>query len=92
MDVRLDEPVPIADADGHHGVDCDPVRGKMTAEKHSRNRYSQDRLSVAVPFTLLTQISLKETAVTFPKLSTCRGISWRCSSRSRGRSPRRRCS
>lgn len=34
MDVRLDEPVPIADADGHHGVDCDTMGGQMTAEKY----------------------------------------------------------
>lgn len=34
MDVRLDEPVPIADADGHHGVDGDAVGGQMTAEKN----------------------------------------------------------
>lgn len=39
VDVRLDEPVPIADADGHHGVDCDTVGGEMTAEKHRRNGY-----------------------------------------------------
>lgn len=31
MDVWLDEPVPITDADGHHGVDRDPVGGQVTA-------------------------------------------------------------
>lgn len=30
MDVWLDEPVPIAEADGDHGVDSDPVGGQVT--------------------------------------------------------------
>lgn len=34
MDVWLDEPVPIADADGHHGIDRNPVGGQMTAGKN----------------------------------------------------------
>lgn len=33
VDIRLDEPVPIADTDGHHGVDGDTVGGQMTAGK-----------------------------------------------------------
>lgn len=37
MDVRLDEPVPIADADRHHGVDGDTVGGQVTAEQRGRN-------------------------------------------------------
>lgn len=30
VNVWLDEPVSITDADGHHGVDCDTMGGQMT--------------------------------------------------------------
>ena len=41
VDVGLDEAVPVADADGHHRVDGDAVRGEVTGEEGEKKKFSQ---------------------------------------------------
>lgn len=39
VDVRLDEPLPVADPDGHHRMGCDAVGGQVAAKaRHDYGR------------------------------------------------------
>lgn len=41
MDVRLDQPVTVADSYGHHGVHCDPMGGQMARDGNFKDNRVQ---------------------------------------------------
>lgn len=42
MDVGLDQTVPIADPNGHHGVDCDPMSRQVAGIRECKKQKNKN--------------------------------------------------